>query len=61
MTITARGRELIEAAVPQHVADVRAVLIDHLTAAELDALATVADKVRARLAALSPESAPRSR
>jgi hypothetical protein len=34
------------------VGDVRNVLIDHLTAAELDALTAIGDKVRERLAAL---------
>jgi hypothetical protein len=52
VTITPRRRDLIKAAAPQHVADVRNVLIDHLTATELDALATIGDKVRARLATL---------
>ena len=52
IAITGRGSELIEAAAPQHVADVRAALIDHLTAAELETLATIGDKVRDRLAAL---------
>ena len=52
IAITARGGELIEAAAPQHVADVRDVLIDHLTAAELAVLTTIGDKVRKRLAEL---------
>ena len=52
IAITPRGRDLIEAAAPQHVADVRDVLIDQLTAAELDTLVTIGDKVRDRLAAL---------
>jgi DNA-binding MarR family transcriptional regulator len=52
VSITARGTELIEAAAPQHVADVRDVLIDHLTPAEIDTLTTIGDKVRARLADL---------
>jgi DNA-binding MarR family transcriptional regulator len=51
VTITARGSDLIAAAAPQHVADVRDVLIDQLTAAELEVLATIGDKVRDRLAA----------
>jgi DNA-binding MarR family transcriptional regulator len=55
VALTPRGRELIEAAAPQHVADVREVLVDHLTAAELEMLATIGDKVRARLAALQQE------
>jgi DNA-binding MarR family transcriptional regulator len=52
VAITPRGSDQIKAAAPQHVADVRDVLIDHLTATELDMLATVGDKVRQRLAAL---------
>ena len=53
IAITARGRELIEAAAPQHVADVRAAFIDQLTPAELETLATIGDKVRDRLATLA--------
>jgi len=49
IAITARGTELIEAAAPQHLADVRSAFIDQLTAAELAALTGIADKVRARL------------
>ena len=49
VSITPSGTELIEAAAPQHVADVRDVLIDHLTPAELDTLTTIATKIRARL------------
>ena len=52
IAITARGTELIEAAAPQHVADVRDVLIDHLTPAELDTLTAIGAKVRTRLTAL---------
>lgn len=54
VSITARGTELIEAAAPQHLADVREVLIDHLTPAELDTLTAIGDKVRARLTDLTP-------
>ncbi|WP_410623514.1 MarR family winged helix-turn-helix transcriptional regulator [Amycolatopsis sp. cmx-8-4] len=49
---TPRGQELIEAAAPQHVADVRDAFIDQLTTSELETLATIGDKVRDRLAAL---------
>lgn len=49
IAITARGTDLITAAAPQHVRDVRDVFIDQLTAAELTTLADIADKVRARL------------
>ena len=52
VTIAARGRELIAAAAPQHVADVRDVLVDHLTPAELSTLTTISRKVRGRLLAL---------
>jgi DNA-binding MarR family transcriptional regulator len=52
VAMTAQGRELIEVAAPQHVSDVRAAVVDQLTAAELDVLAAIADKVRARLSAL---------
>ena len=52
VAITPRGRELISAAAPQHVTDVRDVLIDHLTSTELEVLGTIGDKVRERLAAL---------
>jgi DNA-binding MarR family transcriptional regulator len=55
VAITGQGRELISAAAPQHVADVRDAFIDHLTAAELEALATIGDKVRVRLEALDQE------
>lgn len=50
--ITARGRELTDAAAPRHVADVRAAVIDHLSETELAMLAGIGDKVRERLAAL---------
>ncbi|CAO5250657.1 MarR family winged helix-turn-helix transcriptional regulator [Frankia sp. AgKG'84/4] len=52
VAVTPRGRKLIEDAAPQHVDDVRGVLIDHLTEAELETLAAIGDKVRERLAAL---------
>lgn len=52
VAITPQGSDLIKAAAPQHVADVRDVLIDHLTAPELQMLVTIGDKVRKRLAAL---------
>jgi DNA-binding MarR family transcriptional regulator len=55
VTITAAGTETITAAAPQHVADVREVLIDHLTAAELETLTGIGDAVRARLAALGQD------
>jgi DNA-binding MarR family transcriptional regulator len=52
VTITTRGSDLIRVAAPQHVADVRDVLIDHLTATELEVLSGIGDKVCERLAAL---------
>lgn len=52
VAITSRGSDLIEAAAPQHVHDVRDVFIDHVTAAELETLVTVAGKVQGRLVAL---------
>jgi DNA-binding MarR family transcriptional regulator len=52
VAVTAQGLELIEAAAPQHVADVRDAVIDQLTAAELHTLTTIGDKVRERLAEL---------
>lgn len=52
VVITPEGRRLIEAAAPQHVADVRDALIDHLTAEELELLSAVGDKVRWRLTEL---------
>ncbi|MDD7921879.1 MarR family winged helix-turn-helix transcriptional regulator [Actinomycetospora callitridis] len=58
VALTDRGRVLIEAAAPQHVGDVREVLMDHLSPDELDTLATIGDTVRARLAALGQGSGP---
>lgn len=52
VVITSRGRELIAAAAPLHVADVRSVLIDQLTPAEMRTLCDVADKVHQRLEAV---------
>jgi DNA-binding MarR family transcriptional regulator len=50
VVITERGRALIEKAAPLHVADVREVLIDDATPAQLDLLTELGDQVRARLA-----------
>lgn len=58
VALTDRGRVLIEAAAPQHVGDVREVLVDHLSPDELETLATIGDTVRARLAALGRASGP---
>jgi DNA-binding MarR family transcriptional regulator len=57
VTITAQGRDLIAAAAPQHVADVRDVLIDHLTSDELQTLVAIGDKVQARLELLQRDPA----
>ena len=43
--ITARGRRRIEAAAPGHVAAVRELFIDRLNAAQLDAVAQVAEDI----------------
>ncbi|MEV6633558.1 MarR family transcriptional regulator [Actinoplanes sp. NPDC051470] len=56
VAITPKGRELVEAAAPRHVADVREAFIDHLTEAELRTLTTISDKVRQRLVSLDPPS-----
>ena len=55
IAITPHGAALVEAAAPHHVADVRAALIDQLTAAELRTLTAIGDKVRVRLAELESE------
>jgi len=47
VAITNEGRKEIEAAAPGHVAAVRRLFLDHLTADELDAITTAADKVLA--------------
>ena len=50
VVITESGRALIQKAAPLHVADVRKVLIDDATPAQLDLLTALGDQVRARLA-----------
>lgn len=55
VVLTPRGRELIESAAGPHVEDVRAILIDHLTPAQLDLLGELADLVRERAEALAGE------
>jgi DNA-binding MarR family transcriptional regulator len=55
ITITSAGSDLIEAAAPVHVADVRSTFIDQLTAAELKTLTAIGDKVRDRLAELGQQ------
>jgi DNA-binding MarR family transcriptional regulator len=51
--ITRHGSDLIEAAAPQHVADVRSAFIDQLTPAQLEVLAEIGDVVRERLSTLN--------
>lgn len=57
VTITPRGLELITAAAPQHLADVRAAFVDQLTAGELETLTAIGDKVRQRLRVLEQDPA----
>lgn len=58
ISITPDGLDLIHKAAPLHVADVRNVLIDHLTREELATLTAIGDKVRGRLAELELELEP---
>ncbi|MET7566974.1 MarR family transcriptional regulator [Streptomyces sp. NPDC005492] len=51
VVLTPQGLDVIKAAAPSHVADVREAFIDHLTEAELETLISIGDKVRERLAA----------
>ena len=55
VVLTSRGREVIEAAAGPHVADVRALLLDHVTPAQLDTICELADLVRGRVEALENE------
>jgi DNA-binding MarR family transcriptional regulator len=50
VVVTARGRRVIEAAAPGHVAAVRRYFIDRLTAEQLDAIGDAAETVLAALA-----------
>ncbi|MEU9094756.1 MarR family winged helix-turn-helix transcriptional regulator [Streptomyces sp. NPDC087901] len=50
VVITEQGHTLVEAAAPLHLADVRNVLIDHVTPAQMDLLIELGDQVEARLA-----------
>ncbi|MFI5991935.1 MarR family winged helix-turn-helix transcriptional regulator [Streptomyces sp. NPDC051362] len=52
VVITEQGRTLVETAAPLHLADVRNVLIDHVTPAQIDLLIELGDQVEARLAAV---------
>ena len=56
VVITGKGRALIEKATPLHLANVRNVLIDHATPAQLDLLTELADQVRARLAQIEQQT-----
>jgi len=56
VAVTPEGSELIAVAARQHVADAREAVIDQLSPAELRTLATIADKVRHRLADLEGET-----
>ena len=56
VVITDKGRALIEKAAPLHLADVRNVLIDHATPAQLDLLSELGDQVRARLAQIDRQT-----
>lgn len=61
VVLTSRGREIIEAAAGPHVADVRAVLLDHVTPAQLDLVSELAELVRARVEALDKSHEAASR
>ena len=54
ITLTAAGRGAIEGAAPQHVEAVREHFIDLLSAAEIDVLTAIADRVLDRLEKTSP-------
>jgi DNA-binding MarR family transcriptional regulator len=49
VVLTAQGRAAIEHAAPAHVETVRALVFDGLTAAQVDALAAIADAVVERI------------
>lgn len=55
VVLTSRGRQVIEAAAGPHVADVRALLLDHVTPAQLDLVCELADLVRRRVDVLEKE------
>ena len=57
VVLTPRGHEAIDAAAGPHVADARALLLDHVSPAQLDAICELADLVQARVEALrAPDS-----
>ena len=49
VVVTERGRKEIEAAAPGHVAAVRRLFLDHVSGAQLDTVAEVAEAVLAAL------------
>jgi len=49
VVVTKKGRKAIEAAAPGHVAEVRRLVVDRLSADELDAIAKAAETVLAAL------------
>ncbi|MET8405463.1 MarR family winged helix-turn-helix transcriptional regulator [Streptomyces sp900116325] len=49
VTVTLHGREAITTAAPQHVADVRALFLDHLTPGQITLLAEISDLVLEKL------------
>ncbi|MGW2831508.1 MarR family winged helix-turn-helix transcriptional regulator [Streptomyces sp. NPDC001286] len=55
VVIAAQGRTLIEKAAPQHLADVRKVLIDHMTPEQMDLLSDLSAQVEARLAEINQQ------
>jgi DNA-binding MarR family transcriptional regulator len=57
VVITPRGRAAIEQAAPGHVATVRRLVFDVLSPEEIEALATIIDKVLAQLDG-QPEGLP---
>lgn len=56
ITLTDRGRATLEGAAPAHVESVRRHLVDLLTPAEIDTLATISARVIGHLAADAPET-----
>lgn len=54
IAMTSAGRQAIEVAAPQHVADVRDTFIDLLSAAEIEALAAITERVLDRLERVDP-------
>jgi DNA-binding MarR family transcriptional regulator len=55
VVVTRQGRRVLEAAAPGHVASVRRLFVDRLTAAQLDAIGDAAENV---LAALNEPAVP---